>query len=572
MKHLFVLLAVCAVALAASEGGRVVYGEFWPSLAEMTPAERANSEVWFEPGPGSAPGAYGEARAISGLWNRGEYEAAIERARGYSRYGDPGEVAVAVSPRRLVECEPGFGPDIRIGERDSLYGCSFDRLNNGWLFASFPQSKDGRTTIYSYRSTDDGATWTELASFSWNYADCVRTTAAVCHGDYLVLAVAIHGMSSHRCHTARISTTTGDVVLYPGDTLFIPVLESSPGDTMVELAAASSEDQYPGLTIYLFGRTKAGALKYAWTDSSCRAWRVRETGVQNYCDNGLDCTYNEGYNSKSVWTSWLWNGGGDSAFLCFGYWRAGGDSSFLWGPMNKISHASDDFLATAVSAYRDTVQILYFARGLKEICRYSTTDCDNDPWHPGSLTDTWVTRDMVEVSLRRGGGSAVAYRNLFVAERDLLFRHAPQVEGPYTEPDTVSEHMPDPTTRIRVEKIGDGEYGLVWVAMNDTPPGAAYFDRVSVSGVAEPRAPRPVPLGLQTLPRPGGVRLAFDNPASGPVRVRVFDLTGRLVLARQEQMAAGRRAIDIALEAAGVYFAVVEAGGKRASTSINFVR
>jgi len=38
MKHLFVLLAVCAVALAASEGGRVVYGEFWPSLAEMTPA------------------------------------------------------------------------------------------------------------------------------------------------------------------------------------------------------------------------------------------------------------------------------------------------------------------------------------------------------------------------------------------------------------------------------------------------------------------------------------------------------------------------------------------------------
>ena len=74
-------------------------------------------------------------------------------------------------------------------------------------------------------------------------------------------------------------------------------------------------------------------------------------------------------------------------------------------------------------------------------------DCDSGGWFGRALTDTWVTRDGIEVSLRRGGGVVVAYRNHAIADRDVLFRHAPQVEGPYTEPDTVSEHMPDPTMR-----------------------------------------------------------------------------------------------------------------------------
>ena len=577
MRYLIVLLVVAGFGLAASESEGLlddrlaVHGEFWPSLAEMTPAERANSEIWIEPGPGSAPEAYSEARAISESWNRGEYEAAIERARGFSRCGDPGEVAVAVSPRKLVESNPGFGPDIRIGERDSLYGCSFDRLNNGWLFASFPARAGDRTYIYSYRSTDDGSTWTELASFSWNYADYVRTTAAVCHGNYLVITIAIGGLSSHRAHTARLSTTTGEVVLYPGDTMFVSVFESTPGDTIVELAAASSEDGNPGGTIYLFGRTKAGALKYAWTDSSCRAWRVRETGVYNYCDNGLDCTYNEGYTDKYVWASWLENYSGDTARLYNGYWKVGDSVFHRLVHINAHGHASNDPITTAVSAYRDTVQIVYLARGLMElrqIYRFGETG----GWFGASLSDTWVTRDVVEVSIRRGGGSALAYRNHALADRDVLFRHASRANHNYSEPDTVSEHMPDQTVRIRVEKLADREYGLVYVSTNDTPFGAAYFDRVSVTGVAEPRPPQPAPLGLQALPARDRVRFAFENPAAGPVRLRLFDRAGRLVLKREEHMPAGRQEFEVSPEAAGVLFAVIDAGGTHARTKFSMVR
>jgi hypothetical protein len=579
VRVLATILACLASSLALASEARpddrpVVYGEFWPSLEEMTPAERANSEIWLEPGPGSTPGAYTEARAISGLWNRGEYEAAIERSRGFSRFGNPAEVAVAVNPRKLVASDPGFGLDIRIGTRDSLYGCSFDRLNNGWLFASFPCRDSNRTYIYSYRSTDDGATWTELASFSWNYARYVRTTAAVCHGDYLVVAVAIGGLSSHRCFTARLSTTTGEVVLYPDSTMFIPVLESTPGDSIMELAAASSEDQYPGSTIYLFGRTRAGALKYAWTDSSARAWRLPNTNVDAGCNNGLDCTYNEGYGSRYVWASWMKYISLDTARLYCGHWQAG-NQEFQVRAFTAGYGAAGGYPSTAIAAYRDTVLIGYLGANYRHLDLAYNVDCNSGFWQSAPLTDTLDHQYSVEVSGRRGGGFAAAYHNYSTTTQEsrVLFQHADSASGPYTEPDTVNEQRTAPYIRIRTEKLSAGEYGVAWVSSpTGYPYGAAYFDRVSIIGVAEPEPPRPVPLGLQVLPKSRGVRLAFDNPASGLVHLRLFDLTGRVEFSREENLAAGRQAIDVTPRASGVYFAVVEAAGKRASVRFAFAR
>jgi hypothetical protein len=572
MTYSIVLLGLLAVGLAAPKDQPVAHGEFWPSLAEMTSAERANSEIWLEPAPGSAPEAYDEARAISELWNRGEYEAAIERARGFSRYGDPSQVVLALNPRVLVRSEPRLGDDIRIGTRDTLYGCSFDRLHNGWLFASFPGRAGDHTYIYSYRSTDNGATWEELAQLQWNRADYVRATTAVCHGDYLVIFASLRAASCNLALVGRISTTTGELVRFPGDTLLITAFQSDPGDTLVEFATASSEDAYPGWEVYLFGRTSAGALKCAWTDSSCRAWRSRKTNIQTACNNGLDCSFNAWFRSKYIWVSWLMPCSGDSACVCHGHFQSS-DTFFHCDFFSGCyAQQNDGFLPTAVSAYRDTVAIAYLLHGLKQVGLFYWTDCEVGAWRYTALTDTWVTRDAVEISLRRGGGCALAHRDHIVADRRMLFQHAPQVEGPYSEPDTISEHMPDQAVRIKIEKLNGSEYGLVWVSTNDAPFGAAYFDRVSVSGIEEPERPRLVPLGLEALTKRGGVRLAFDNPVSGPVRVRVFDLTGRLEFGREEHMSAGKQAIDLMPQASGVYFAVVDAAGRRASVRLTFAR
>jgi len=564
------LLVVIAVSLA-SPAAPAMPDEFWPSLAEMTPAERANSEIWLEPSPGSAPEAYAEARAISGLWNSGEYEAAIDRARGFSRCGDPSTVALALNPRVLVRSEPSLGDDIRIGTRDSLYGCSFDRLHNGWLFASFPARAGDHTYIYSYRSTDDGVTWEELAQLQWNRADYVRATTAACHCDYLVIAASVRAASCNLALIGRISTTTGEFVRFPGDTLLITAFESDPGDTLVEFAAASSEDAYPGWEVYLFGRTCAGALKFVRTDSSCRMWRSKYVNAQAGCNNGLDCSYNDGYRSASVWVSWLKTRAGDTASPCLGFFLPS-DTFFQYCTyLAYYAHASDGYLPTAVSAHHDTVAMAYLLHGLKQIIVYYTNDFEGGWWYDVAVTDTWVTRDAVEISLRRGG-CAVVHRDHVIADRDILFQYAPQVEGPYSEPDTVSEHMPDQAVRIRVERLDDNEYGLVWVSAGDSPPGAAYFDRVTAPGVAELRQARPAPAGLRAVMKPGGVRLEFDNPASGRVWLRVFDPAGRLVLERTGYRAAGRQAFEVVPEASGVYFAVVEAGGRREGAAFTFAR
>jgi len=572
MKHLIVLLAACSISMAASAVLQSAPGEFWPCLAEMTPEERANSEVWIEPARSSEPQAYDEARAIGALWNSGEYEAAIERARGYSRFGDPSEVALAISPRKLTACEPGFGPDVRIGNRDSLYGLSFDRLNNGWLFASFASYKPDRTFIYSYRSTDNGTTWSNLGQFQWNYRQYVRSAAAVCHGDYLVVAIAIKGLSSHRCYAARLSATTGEVVPYPGDTVFTQVLEAAPGDTVVELAAASSEDQYPGSTIHLFARTSSGALKYALADSSAWHWQEWNTGVNTICHNGLDCTWNDGYDSKHVWASWTWYLD-DTARLWTGHWEQG-DSSFnarVFTDIHVHKHANPaSRVPTSITAWRDTVQVAYPCPGGRQLKEAYTFDCDSGYWQTAALTDSGYERHSVEISARRGGGTAVTYYEDSPGYRDpLFFRYAPGPAGPWTEPDSVSEpdHGPYHVERSRVEYLGAGEYGMAWLSWDGS---AAYFDRVSVTGIAEPEPPRP--FRFQAMRLSGCVRLAFNNPAFGPVRVRVFDLAGKLRYSREEHLAAGRQEFDIVPEASGVYFTLVEAGGRRESTAFSFVR
>ncbi|MFO7675198.1 MAG: hypothetical protein R6X12_02605 [bacterium] len=554
----------------------VVFSEFWPGLARMTPAEREDCELALEPMPGSGgPDARAEARAISELWNRGEHEAAIERAQGYWRFGNPGEVAVFINRRTPAEPDPAqdFGPDIRIGTRDSLTGCSFDRANDGRLFASFPGLDSNRTRIWSYRSTNNGSNWTELQNFYWNASNYILASAAACHGNYLVIAVVTRGTNAHRSYTARISLSTGNFVPYPGDSWLVQGFASTSGDTIRELAITSSEDQYPGSRVYLFGRTKAATLKFAWSDSSCRAWRTPNTGL-SVCHDALDCAYNSGYSERFLWVSFArWVGTGDTARLGFGYYTTEDTLFHASSFTNAYVYRFANRHLTAVTVYRDTLQFGFVTRGGKQVRQVYSWDVTDPTWYQSPMSDTLTMRDGVEVTGRRGGGFAIGYRNYSGTEdRHMLFRHASRVQGPYTDPDTVSENRPHYLTRLRLEKLSDGVYGAVWVSWNQPPYRAAYFDRVTLTGIEEPRLPTPVPAGLAALPTRHGVRLAFDNPAEGPVRLRVFDRTGRQVLCREARLAAGRQSFDVALETGGVLFAVVDAGGRQLTTKFSFAR
>jgi hypothetical protein len=67
---------------------------------------------------------------------------------------------------------------------------------------------------------------------------------------------------------------------------------------------------------------------------------------------------------------------------------------------------------------------------------------------------------------------------------------------------------------------------------------------------------------FRATPLSGGARLAFENPAAGLVRLRVFDRTGRLAWSHRLFLPAGRQAVEFHSPAAGAYVAVLEAGGK----------
>jgi len=82
------------------------------------------------------------------------------------------------------------------------------------------------------------------------------------------------------------------------------------------------------------------------------------------------------------------------------------------------------------------------------------------------------------------------------------------------------------------------------------------------TGIAEP-----APADRAAL-RPVGDRLRFDNPVAGPVRLRLLDADGRAVLDRTEWRAPGRQELALRPGAAGVLFAVVEAGGRRWSAKL----
>ena len=549
-------------------------GALWEPLEEMSAAERANAEIWLEPGPEAVPGAREEAKEISRLWNSGSCDVAIRRMQGLHRLADPRRVMVAVSWRTPVETrrEIDWGPDIRIGNRDSLFGCMFDRSGvTGHLFAAFPKRGLSQTFLFSYRSTDNGRNWSELAYVYWVVTDNLEAWSAACHGDYWQISW-VNGVPANRVWAARISTTTGQWVRFPGDSLAVIPFESASGDSIRELAVCTGEDVRPGARIYIFGCTKNRLLYFSWTDSSCRAWRPHSTNV-NYCDGGLDCTYNAGCDSNYLWASWMRNFDDDSAKLGFG-WFTSVDTLFHRSWFSNVYTApTGNYFPTSITARNDTIQMGFIHRSTRQV-RHVYCHIGGQPWYQDALCDSGTYKDQVEVCGRREGGFAVGYRYYGRgSDRSVQFRHAAAVQGPYTDPERVNDdHRPLPMSRIRMENLGSGQYGMVWVNWDDSIYRAAWFDRITLTGIEQPDEPEPVPLGLLALPRTGGVRLAFDNPAQGPVRVRVFDLTGRLHQSLDQSIAAGRQSIDVVPGASGVYFAVVEAGGRRASTMFSFAR
>jgi hypothetical protein len=546
----------------------------WLQFDRMTLAERKNAELSLQPSSEALPGAWDECRAICRLWNRGEYDVAVERLRGYYRFDDPCRVLVAVSWRTPIETpQPGWGPDIRIGAHDSIDDLTMDCRASGELMAATPSNHYGYSHVIIYHSLDNGSSWQQLSWIGYTGGNYLSAWSAASHGEYYHVSFAHRGSACNRVWGGRYSLAQGAWINFPGDSVCIVAMTAAAGDSIRELAECSQEDTLPGFRIYLFGRTQNRLLCMSWSDSSCGGWRPHSTNVGT-CDKGLDCTFSQGSAVRKLWASWLHYYGTDSAKLAFGYFTT---ADTLFHPSTFANEHSpvSTFEPTSITAWHDTIQMAYATSGTR--CRnvYSF-DAGATGWWGGWLNpDTLLSSGLPEVSARKGGGFAAASRTVYLGyDRWVVACHASQVGGPYSGLDTLSEpaHRPCPTARIRIIPLGSGSYGVGWINWDDAVYQGAWFQTYTPAGIAERPARVPVSLSFSSAPSRGGANLSFDNPAAGLVRLRIFDRAGRLVRSERRLRPAGRQSISFSAPSSGVYVAVLQAGERTASARFAAVR
>jgi hypothetical protein len=570
MSRTFVVVCLTIGAALAAMPAAGASNALWARFDRMTPAERQNAELSLQPGPRALTGAWDESREICRFWNSGDFDAALARLRGFSRFDDPAEVTVAVSWRKPVETRrQTLDAAVRICTRDSIFDLSMDRNANGDLWALTPCYDSGESFLQVCQSTDNGSSWRDVASLGFDQGSSYLTAwSAACNGTYYQVSLSARGDPNY-VWCARLRMSDGAWAHMRGDSLMVIGFIAATGDTFKELAECSQEDTIPGFRIYLFGRTKNRLLYECWSDSTCGPWNQHATGVTT-CDNGLDCTFSEGSTAKKLWASWLINYSADSARPAYGYYTTADTLFHSSYPANEFARRRA-FEPTSITAWYDTVQMVYTSPWGR--CRDLYTPNAGSSWSVGDISPyTTDTAEFPEVSARNGGGTAVAYLERSGSNSWSFAMHA-DPGGTYTAPETLSDNGTTirATSRIRVVPLGGGSYGVGWIG-NGAVYGGAWFTTYTPSGIAERPAPGPLPLSFRALTCRGGADLCFDNPAAGQVRLRVFDGAGRLIRADCLTLAAGRQTVDFLAPASGVYIAVLEAAGKTASARFAAVR
>jgi hypothetical protein len=183
-------------------------------------------------------------------------------------------------------------------------------------------------------------------------------------------------------------------------------------------------------------------------------------------------------------------------------------------------------------------------------------------WYYANVTDTMEDRENPDLCNYPGEGLGIVYREYSLgSERYVMYRHAANFGGNWTDPDTVNDWRPYPEEKPLVRWIAPGVFGIAYIKWYDEPGYTAWFNRSDFTGIAQ-REPGNVPRsGLSVIPGPGSVRFSFRNPTRGLVRLSIFDAAGRLRHHEGCELPAGNQELNYAGANSGVYFARVETGG-----------
>ncbi len=522
-------------------------------LLQMSPEERANAELTITT---NSP----EATQIEVLWNRGDYDAAISELRQWAGRADLRHVYVGFNWRVPIRsAQPsGWGPNIRVGTRDSAYLAAFDQENStGHLLATSACLAGTNTDLVVDLSTDGGLTWSETHSGFWSFPAALKDLEMTGTNGYeYVVYLLTAAPDSGTC--VRFDAATGTAAKMPDSSDYKIVVKTSlPADTLDEVAITSSDDQNPGQMINVVGGTRKHVVEAGASIDQGASWTL-STAVSNFYWGGLDYCFNH-YNlprrDRYVFFSCLVNRG-DTMFPGYAYFDT------IWTALRIPLPSFRPFgkPTTGIAAWRDSIALAFLQQtGSGTMTRCYISGDSGRSWVFDDLTDSLNTRENVSICGRHGDGLSVVWREYgLTGNRWVFYRHAPYYGLDWSGPDTVSDHMPDSVERPRVQRVASGVYGVCYIALDTSAYGSLWFNRSDLTGIAGPTPGRILPLGLAAVARRGGARLTFTNPVAGQVQLRVYDAAGRRVLGRSERLAAGAHTLDLAVPASGCYIAVLE--------------
>jgi hypothetical protein len=535
----------------------------WDILTRMSDVEKANAIIDIELPSGVNQNAIQTARTIENLWNDGQFDAAIATLQNLATEVE-GAIAIGVSWRTpLVNEDAGlWGPDIRIGTRDSIYQTSMDVIYaSGTLFCILTY-KEGSTYFFSVnRSSNSGQTWSE--TYTWaGGGDSLRSASGTCVSGVCWVGYASK-VNPYQARVRRFNGSTGQTLPFANGSSYDTIFTSASPDTIKELVMFSNQDNLNN-RVYCMLITRNGSLRFFWADTSGANWNQISTGITN-ASHGLSATWNEDYTSRPFWFSYI--SLNDSLMI---YCKTNPDTT-IRSYATAIGSGTKN---TSITAYHDTIFCAYEYNVSGFECRYRIS-YGGTSWTWGNLCDTTITNEAPAATARRGGGISAIYRF-----------YTPTRQGHYIHRTYQYMPWPDPVTYTNYELwwnkpslvyLGGGDYGVVYLTTSSPAIRGAFFDRVAASDIGMAQSlPNAFSLN-QNYPNPFNAKtcIQYNLPRATDVMIEIFDILGRKVQTIQNgYQQAGPHSLIWNAEnfGSGIYFAKITADGESQSIQMTLLK
>jgi hypothetical protein len=568
MKRMITLMAFCFCAIAFA-GTEMLDRDFdqpvvseqnvlmpetglpvWSELQRMTDAEKANALIDIELPSDANQNAIRLSGEIGGLWNGGHYSDALALFTSLAAEVNSARISIGISWRTPVFGEDAslWGPDVRIGDRDSVYQTSMDiQRSTGALF-SILTLKQGSVYYFTVnRSSNNGQTWAETHAWGGG-GDSIRSASATCMSNYCWVGYGTK-VYPYEARVRRFDAATGLEHGFSGGA-YVTVFAGAAPDTVKEVLLFSNQDQYNN-RLYCMAITSTGNLRYFWAETSATVWHEVTTSISN-ASSGVSATWNQNYSTYPWWFSYISE---NDSLMIYNI----NQSNVVTFSFQTLAGSGTRY--TSISAYDDTVFCAFEYYISTFGCKYEVNYGDAS-WYWGRLGDTTIICEAPSITARYGGGIGAIYRH-YTSPRQGRYVHRTYQYMAWPTPTTFTGYEPW-YNKPSLEYLGSNDYGVVYVTTSSPVFHAAFFDRLAASDIEfTPTLPNTFALA-QNYPNPfnASTCIEYNTPKSTNVKVEIYDILGRKVqtLIDQYQQAGQHSLIWNADEnSSGVYFARITA-------------